>query len=110
MKSPMVIANGTRFGAIVAEPVVDKITATIVENRIDVLWIDPFVSCHTVGENDNSGIDTVAKQWGGIAKQTNCSIMLVHHSRKIAAGGVVTADDARSYCVQRRWAHDPHHQ
>jgi hypothetical protein len=92
---PMVIVNGTRFGAIVAEPVVEKVTATIIENQLDVLWIDPFVSCHTVGENDNSGIDTVAKQWGGIAKQTNCSIMLVHHSRKIAAGGVVTADDAR---------------
>jgi hypothetical protein len=92
---PMVIVNGTRFGAVVAEPVVEKVTATIIENQLDVLWIDPFVSCHTVGENDNSGIDTVAKQWGGIAKQTNCSIMLVHHSRKIAAGGVVTADDAR---------------
>jgi hypothetical protein len=92
---PMVIADGTRFGATVAQPIVDKITATIIENKLDVLWIDPFVSCHTVGENDNSGIDTVAKQWGTIAKQTNCSIMLVHHSRKLAAGGVVTADDAR---------------
>ena len=81
-------------GAAVMAPVVDAVVKTIRENRIDVVIIDPFVSSHRVTENDNNAIDLVAKTWARIADQTNTSIELVHHSRKIG-NGEVTVEDAR---------------
>ena len=78
----------------VARPVIDAIKATVSENKIDVLVIDPFVSCHRVSENDNSAIDTVAREWADVADATGCAVELVHHVRKV--GDVeVTVEDAR---------------
>ncbi|WP_371813323.1 AAA family ATPase [Ruegeria sp. HKCCA4008] len=49
---------------------------------MDVLIIDPFVSSHKVGENDNGAIDLVAKEWARLADRCNCAIELVHDTRK----------------------------
>lgn len=90
----IIIAQQDRNGVTVAVPVVDAIMETIRENKIDVLIIDPFVSSHGVSENDNGAIDRVAKTWAKIAEATNCSIELVHHSRK-TNGNEVTVEDSR---------------
>ncbi|MCJ2036469.1 AAA family ATPase [Methylobacterium sp. J-068] len=90
----IIIAQQDRNGVTVAVPVVDAIKETIRENGIDVLIIDPFVSSHGVSENDNGAIDRVAKTWAKIAEETNCSIELVHHSRK-TNGNEVTVEDSR---------------
>jgi hypothetical protein len=78
----------------IVEPVMENITAAIQKHGIDCLIIDPFVSSHRVNENDNNKIDAVAKRWARVAVQTNCAIVLVHHSRKLG-GEEVTADSAR---------------
>jgi hypothetical protein len=91
---PIVIAEGTQSGASIAVPVINDVIATLLDNKIDVLIIDPFVGCHRVPENDNSGIDRVAKSWSQIADAANCSIMLVHHSRK-TYGNEMTVEDGR---------------
>jgi len=91
---PIVIAEGTQSGASIAVPVINEVIATLLHNKTDVLIIDPFVSCHRVPENDNSGIDRVAKSWSQIADAANCSIMLVHHSRK-TYGNEMTVEDGR---------------
>lgn len=90
----IVIARQNRDGVTVAVPVVEAIKATIRENGIDLVVIDPFVSSHQVPENDNGAIDRVAKTWGAIAGTTNCAIELVHHSRK-TNGAEVTVEDSR---------------
>jgi hypothetical protein len=90
----IIIASQTRDGAVIAEPVADALIATIRANAIDVLSIDPFISCHRVTENDNSAIELVAKKWARIAKITNCAIDLVHHTRK-TNGAEVTVEDGR---------------
>jgi 2,3-bisphosphoglycerate-independent phosphoglycerate mutase len=54
----------------------------------------PHLSSHGVSENDNGAIDRVAKTWAKIAEETNCSIELVHHSRK-TNGNEVTVEDSR---------------
>lgn len=90
----IVIARQNRDGVTVAAPVVEAIKATIRENRIDVLVIDPFVSSHRVSENDNGAIDRVAKTWARIAEETNCAIELIHHARK-TNGNEVTIEDSR---------------
>ena len=90
----LVVAETIKGGTVVARPVIDAIKATVSENKIDVLVIDPFVSCHRVSENDNSAIDTVAREWADIADATGCAVELVHHVRKV--GDVeVTVEDAR---------------
>ena len=55
------IARDERSSFSIAVPTVDAIKRTIVENQIDVMIVDPFVSSHAVSENDNTRIDAVAK-------------------------------------------------
>lgn len=90
-----VIAEATKAGATIIRPVVEAITDQIVRNRIDVLIIDPFVSSHRLGENDNAGMDLVAKQWAKVAGDAKCAIDLVHHSRKLGPDAEVTTESAR---------------
>jgi hypothetical protein len=90
----IVIAEEFRRSACITKPIVDGVIATLRENKIDVLIIDPFVTCHQVSENDNSAINLVATTWSNVADVTNCSVMLSHHSRK-TGGEKVTVDDGR---------------
>lgn len=72
------------------------LTAEIISRKIDAVIIDPFVSCHEVGENDNTAMDMIVKEWGRVADRGNCAVHLVHHTRKM--GGVeseVTAESSR---------------
>ena len=90
---PLVIAETTKSGTAICHPIVDVLVELIVVNKIDVLIIDPFVSCHHVVENDNNAIDMVTKEWGRVADRGNCGVELVHHVRK--GEGEVTFESAR---------------
>lgn len=82
--------DGLRFNV----PVVDAMIAEISKHEIDVVIIDPFVSSHRAEENDNGQIDAIAKLWARLARETKCSVVLVHHSRKLS-GQQVDAESAR---------------
>jgi len=88
------VATEDHTGFRILEPVVQSLVDELTDRKIDVLIVDPFVSSHEVGENDNSKIDAVAKLWGRVAKRTNCAIVLVHHTKKMA-GQKVTAEASR---------------
>ncbi|WP_085810714.1 AAA family ATPase [Sphingomonas sp. TZW2008] len=88
------IAIEDRDGYSVAVPVVEALVAELIARKIDVLVIDPFVSSHGVSENDNSAVDAVVKTWASIAKRASCSIVLVHHSKKLGSEKV-TAESSR---------------
>lgn len=96
-EEPLVIAAMGRDGAVVAEPVADRLTFEISRLQIDALIVDPFVSSHKVPENDNGAIDTVAKAWARIARTGKCAVEAAHHIRKPASGSTaeITVDDAR---------------
>ncbi len=80
----------------ILRPVVDSLIEELRARRIDVLIIDPFVSCHRVSENDNNAIDRVVKEWGRVAHEANCAVELVHHTRKPSNGeSEATTDSAR---------------
>ena len=68
----LVIAVTERNGAVIVQPVVDSLVAEIIKRKIDVVIIDPFVSCHEVAENDNPAMDRVVKEWGKVADRGNC--------------------------------------
>jgi RecA-family ATPase len=64
-EEPLVIAEKQRDQTIIWHPLVEALKAEIKARGVDVLAIDPFVSCHRVPENDNPAIDVVAKTWAG---------------------------------------------
>lgn len=72
----------TRKGVLINKPELDALACEIEARGIDVLVIDPFVSSHQASENDNGGIDLVAKEWARLADRCDCAIELVHHTRK----------------------------
>jgi hypothetical protein len=91
---PLVIAEMTRNGAMIVRPVVDSLVTELIRHKIDIIKIDPFVSSHTVPENDNGAMDTVVKEWGRVADRADCAVELYHHPRK-TNGAEVTAEDGR---------------
>jgi len=92
--TPIIIAQQAKSGTMIADPVVKELKDAIKARGIDVMTVDPFVSCHRVAENDNPAIDAVAKKFAEIADETDCSIELEHHVRK-TNGNEATVDDGR---------------
>ncbi|RWD70199.1 AAA family ATPase [Mesorhizobium sp.] len=93
-ETPLVIAKKVRETITVLAPVIDSLVAEIRANGIDVLIVDPFVSSHSLPENDNAAMDAAVKAWARVAHQGNCSVELVHHSRKLG-GEEASAESAR---------------
>ncbi|MET3967231.1 AAA family ATPase [Bradyrhizobium sp. S3.9.1] len=91
----LVIASADRNGVTIAHPVVDALVAEIRKYQIDIIVIDPFVSCHKVPENDNGAQDDVVKEWGRVADRGNCAVLLVDHTRKMGDEAEVTTESAR---------------
>jgi hypothetical protein len=93
---PICLARENRGKAEFDEDVTKHLLATIVNRKIDVVILDPFIAIHLVGENNNPLIDQIVKRLGKIANEANCAIEIVHHIRKPSAGQhEITVDDAR---------------
>jgi hypothetical protein len=91
---PIVIATEHKGRIVVDDHVIQHVTATVIESQIDVIIVDPFVTCHRVSENDNAGIERLAKAWAHIGEAANCAVMLVHHTVK-PRGDEMTVDHGR---------------
>jgi hypothetical protein len=91
----LVIAIMTRNGPTIVRPVVDALIEEVIAKQIEVIVVDPFVSCHETPENDNNAADMVVKQWAVVADRGNCAVHLIDHTRKAPAGTEVTTDSAR---------------
>lgn len=90
------IAEITRSGLLrFNEAALAEFEAAITADRIDAVIIDPFISFHTVPENDNGSIDAVVKRLALIAVRTDSAIELSHHVRKTFGLRELTVEDAR---------------
>jgi hypothetical protein len=97
------------------EPLAKELIAEIMARDVCFVVIDPLVSAHEVPENDNSGVDRVAKLLAAVADQTDSAVLAVHHTRKlngmaadvdsIRGGGALVAA-ARSARVLQRMTKD----
>lgn len=94
MDKALCTAIETPNGVQLVKPVFEALVEEIKHHKIDVLMIDPLVSSHAIGENDNRAIDAVAKAWKRVAQECRCAIVLVHHTRK-TGGNAITVEDAR---------------
>jgi hypothetical protein len=89
------IATHLRPGVIKPnDELIASFTKRIIENEIDVVYIDPLREAHSVPENDNAGMGKVIKLFANIAARTDCAIGLWHHTRK-GNGGEMSLDSAR---------------
>ncbi len=79
---------------VVATPNVEALTGFCKEKNIGVIMIDPFISTHNVGENENTLVDKVVQTYKKLAHETNASVCLVHHTRKIGGNSEAHAGDA----------------
>lgn len=87
----------TRGEITLQEDLFAELEAEIIARKIDVFILDPFVSAHRMGENDNNAIDAVIKRLGKLAERANCAVEIVHHVRKPSGGNTAQTDvnDAR---------------
>jgi hypothetical protein len=92
--SPLCLAETTPQGAVIRRPMAEAVLAELRRKRIDILIVDPFVSSHSVSENDNGAIDMVVKEWARIANAAGCAVHLVHHTHKLH-GAEVSAESSR---------------
>jgi AAA domain len=94
---PLAIATAPRTGVVKFDDnSLLQFEHAIMADDIAVVMIDPFVSFHTVPENDNGAIDAVIKRLAAIAQRTDSCIEISHHVRKPFTGqGAITVDDAR---------------
>lgn len=94
LDTPLVTATEADAGIIV-EPVFESIAKAVKDQNLDIVVIDPFVSSHSLSENDNTKIDRVAKRWAKLANDCNIAVSLVHHTRKNNGSGATDTESAR---------------
>ncbi|MBT1509475.1 AAA family ATPase [Bradyrhizobium sp. SRL28] len=75
----------SRTKTVVAQPMVERLIATVLEYGFDVLVVDPFAETFEGDENSNSELKWAAVLWRRIARETGAAVMLVHHTRKFGA-------------------------
>ena len=88
------LAIESRDGLQLNDAFVAQIIEKIKERNIGVVIFDPFISTHMVNENSNAAIQAVVALFRRIARETKCSICLVHHTRK-GNGDDATVDSVR---------------
>lgn len=91
----IVVAKTTKDKVVTATPLADAIRRTVEDNGIGVVVVDPFAETFEGDENSNSEVKWAAAIWRTVARETSCSVMLVHHTPKYAKGMAGDADAAR---------------
>jgi hypothetical protein len=78
----LIVAKAGDHGSVIATPDVADVVQHIKDKGIKLLIVDPFVSTHSLNENDNPQMEAVTFLYRQIAHQADCSVMLVHHVSK----------------------------
>lgn len=66
----------------------DRLTATVVQRHARLLILDPLIRVHRADENSAAEMAAVLDGVRALARATDCAVLLVHHTRKAAAGGI----------------------
>lgn len=83
----LVIAQLSVDGMTIATPHKDALIQIVRDRGIKLVVVDPFVNCHQLEENSNPHMNAVARAWREVARQAECAVLLVHHTRKGAEPG-----------------------
>ncbi len=100
MDQPLCLAAEDKHGFKIVEKEFFALAKVISTNKIGVMIIDPFASCHAASENSNEAMNRLVKRLKKLAHDTGCAILIVHHSKKLS-GKEVTAEDGRGAVALR---------
>ena len=78
----IVMAAEGRDGLVTNDALAAYFQEKIISENITTVIVDPFVSVSQVNENSNTSIQVVVAMFRAIARNANCSVTLVHHTRK----------------------------
>lgn len=98
--TPIAVTKRFEGGATICTPVMEALVAALIERKIDVMLVDPFVSTHEGVENDTGAMQAAATAWKEVAYRANVAISLAHHTRKLN-GQEATIDDQRGSSALR---------
>jgi hypothetical protein len=82
VEAPLMLAKRTFEGTICPTPQLRTMIESVKAQGIDLLVLDPLVELHEAGENDNVQMRGVIGYVRNIAKEGNCAVLLVAHSKK----------------------------
>jgi len=66
----------------------DRLAATVAQRQAHLLILDPLIRVHRADENSAAEMAAVLDGVRSLARATDCAVLLVHHTRKAAAGGI----------------------
>jgi hypothetical protein len=80
---------------VVRTPLLEELVHTVKGNDIGCVIVDPFAETFEGDENSNSEIKWAGILWREVARRTDSSVMLVHHTKKYAGAMAGDADASR---------------
>jgi archaellum biogenesis ATPase FlaH len=78
----LTLAAENRDGLLKNDAMLEAMIQRVRRHDIGVVIFDPFVSVHLVNENSNGAVQAVVAMLRKLARDGDCSVMLVHHVRK----------------------------
>jgi len=87
-------AKQTRDGIVTDEIRLELMVERINNNKIGLVFLDPWVSFNDISENDNVAMNAAVAAVRWIADQTGAAVVLTHHIRK-SNGEDATIDSVR---------------
>lgn len=82
-------------GALKMTAAMAQLESLVSQHKPDVLVLDPLVELHDAEENDNTAVRAVMARFRTIAIKHDMAVVLIHHSRKGAAGAYGDPDTLR---------------
>ena len=86
----------TENGEVVLTHDGERLQQQIIDDNVQAIFLDPFISLHDAPENDNVAVNKAVKQFKAIAANTGCAISLIHHTRKMGKDSEMGAGDAEA--------------
>jgi len=92
----LAIAHTIENGKVVLTHDGERLQQQIIDDNVQAIFLDPFISLHDAPENDNVAVNKAVKQFKAIAAHTGCAISLIHHTRKMGKDSEMGAGDAEA--------------
>ena len=89
------MAMETREGLVENTQLLAHMRRKIIERKVGLVLMDPFVSTHAVNENSNPHIQAVVAMMRKLTRECGCGLDVVHHLRKGSPNEDATIDSVR---------------
>lgn len=94
-ESIVIAKTDSKTKTVVRTPLLEDLVHTILDNQIEVAFVDPFAETFEGDENSNSEIKWAGILWREVSRRTGSAVMLVHHTKKYAGAMAGDADASR---------------